>query len=95
MISWLALDPPALLAKLKQPILILQGDNDIQIGVDDAKKLSAARPDAKLVILPGVNHVLKIAPTDRMANADTYRNPVLPLAPGIADAIAGFMKEHR
>jgi len=95
MISWMALDPPALLAKLKQPVLILQGDNDIQIKVDDAKKLAAARPDARLVILPGVNHVLKIAPTERRANADTYRNPVLPLAPGIADAIAAFMKEHK
>ena len=50
-------------------------------------QLAAARPDATLVILPGV---LKIVPTDRKAIADTYRNPVLPLAPGIA----GFMKEH-
>jgi len=96
LISWFALDPAALLAKLKQPVLILQGDNDIQIKVDaDARKLSAARPDAKLVILPGVNHILKIAPTDKKANADTYRNPVLPLAPGIADAIAGFLKERK
>jgi len=95
MISWLALDPAALLAKLKLPVLILQGDNDIQITVDDAKMLSSARPDARLLVLPGVNHILKIAPTDRKANFDTYRNPVLPLAPGIADAIAGFMKEHR
>lgn len=95
LISWMAQDPVALLANLKQPVLILQGDNDIQIKVDlDAKKLSAARPDAKLVVLPGVNHVLKIAPTERKANADTYRNPVLPLAPGIADAIARFVKEH-
>jgi fermentation-respiration switch protein FrsA (DUF1100 family) len=95
LISWLAPDPAALLGKLRQPVLILQGDNDIQVAVDDAKKLSAARPDAKLVILPGVNHILKIAPTERKANLATYTDPVLPLAPGIADAIAGFMKEHK
>lgn len=96
LISWFALDPAGLLATLKQPVLILQGDNDLQVKVDaDARKLSAARPDAKLVILPGVNHILKIAPTEKMANTDTYRDPVLPLAPGIADAIAAFMKDHR
>ncbi|MBL6852752.1 MAG: alpha/beta hydrolase [Alphaproteobacteria bacterium] len=95
MISWLALDPAALIAKLRQPVLILQGDNDIQIAVDDARKLTAARPNARLVILPGVNHVLKIAPADRPGNLATYANPALPLAPGIADAIAGFMKEHK
>ena len=94
LISWMTVDPAAVLAKLKLPVLILQGDNDIQIAPDDAKKLSAARPDARLVILPGVNHVLKIAPTERKANIDTYRSPELPLAPGITDAIAAFMKEH-
>jgi hypothetical protein len=62
LISEISLDPAALLAKLKQPALILQGDNDVQVSVEDARLLEAAKPDAKLVILPGVNHVLKIAP---------------------------------
>jgi uncharacterized protein len=92
LISWLAIDPPAQLAKQKAPVLIVQGDNDIQVGVADAKLLAAARPDARLVILPGVNHILKSAPADRAANIATYSDPSLPLAPGVVDAIADFMR---
>jgi hypothetical protein len=38
-----------------------------------------------------MNHVLKIAPADRAANFATYADPNLPLAPGLVDAIAGFV----
>ena len=94
LISWLAQDPAALLAKIKMPTLILQGDTDIQISVSDAKLLGAAKRDARLLILPGVNHILKLAPADRAANAATYGNPDLPLAPGIVDAIVDFIQKH-
>jgi len=94
LISWLALDPAALLHDLKIPVLILQGDTDLQISVDDARRLAAARPDATLTILPGVNHVLKTAPADRAANIATYNDPTLPLAPPVAAAITSFIKSH-
>ena len=58
------------------------------------KAVAAAKPDAKLTILPGMNHVLKIAPTDRAANVATYTDPNLPLAPGLADAVTAFIEEH-
>jgi pimeloyl-ACP methyl ester carboxylesterase len=89
-----AYDPPALLKAYKGPVLIVQGKTDIQILPADAEKLKAARPDATLVELDGVNHLLKIAPLDRAANAATYADPTLPLAPGVAETIAGFIKAH-
>jgi pimeloyl-ACP methyl ester carboxylesterase len=94
MISWLAIDPAALLASEKKPVLIVQGDTDLQVAVGDAKRLAAARPDAKLVILPGVNHILKKAPADRTANLATYVDPTLPLAEGVVDNIVQFMQGH-
>src|SRR4029077_7551066 len=42
-------DPPKVLATYKGPVLILQGEHDIQISVDDARLLAAAAPRAKLV----------------------------------------------
>ena len=45
-----------------------------------------------MVVLDGVNHVLKAAPLDRGANMATYADPSLPVAPGVADAIAAFVK---
>ncbi|MBX9461286.1 MAG: alpha/beta fold hydrolase [Brevundimonas sp.] len=95
MISWLPLDPAALAAAYDGPVMIGQGATDIQVGVADARALAAARPDATLKIWDGVNHLLKIAPADRAANAATYRDPDLPLAPGVVDDIAGFILEAR
>jgi len=44
------------------------------------------------VVLDGVNHVLKAAPADRAGNMATYADPSLPLAPGVAEAVADFVK---
>jgi hypothetical protein len=92
--SMINIDPVAELAKVKAPVLVLQGDNDLQDNVGDAKSL-AARPGAKLVVLKGVNHVLKVAPTDMVGNFMTYANPNLPLAPGVASAIVAFVGAQR
>lgn len=85
-------DPTALAAGVGKPILIVQGDTDLQVSVVDARALKAAQPSAKLVILPGVNHVLKAATLDRAGNLATYADPSLPLAPGVVEAIAEFVK---
>lgn len=89
----LAQDPAALAASLKVPLLIVQGDADFQVMVDDAKALAAAQPKAKLAVLPGVNHVLKIpAGADRAANLGAYADPSLPIAPSVVETIAEFVK---
>ena len=85
-------DPAALLTKTAKPVLILQGQRDIQIGEQDALRLKAANPRAKLVLLPDTNHVLKpVATADRAANIAAYADPSLPLAPGIIETIAEFI----
>ena len=91
LMSWLPLDPAKELARLVVPVLVVQGTTDLQIGEGDAKQLVAALPSAKLVLVPGMNHVLKTAPADRTANVATYHDPSLPLAPGLLDAVAGFV----
>jgi uncharacterized protein len=92
LISWFAKDPTKILAAVTVPVLIVQGTHDIQVPVSEAKTLAAAKPDAKLVLLDGVNHILKAAPEERNANVATYANPALPLAPGVVPAIAEFVR---
>jgi hypothetical protein len=94
LISVLTIDPAGALKAVKAPVLILQGDNDLQVTVQDARLLATARPDAKLVVLPGANHVLKTAPTDRAGNYETYADPTRPLAPGVMQAILAFVEAH-
>jgi hypothetical protein len=95
LISQLTIDPTQALAAVKAPVLILQGDNDVQVQVEDAQRLHAARPDAKLVVLPGVNHILKDAPRDRAGNLATYADPDRPLAPGVMPAILAFVRSAK
>jgi len=92
LINLMAENPPGLAARLKVPLLIVQGDADFQVTVEDAKALASAQPKATLAILPGVNHVLKIpAGSDRAANLRAYADPDLPIAPSAVDAIAAFV----
>lgn len=86
-------DPPKLAASLKVPMLIVQGERDLQVSASDAKALAAAQPKAKLVLLPEMNHVLKdIESDDRAQNLAAYGDPSLPVDPGLVDAIVKFVK---
>jgi pimeloyl-ACP methyl ester carboxylesterase len=89
-------DPAALAATTKKPILVVQGERDIQVSVKDAQALAAAQPKAKLVLIPLMNHVLKdVAADDRASNLATYGDPGLPLDTSLAGTIAEFVKAKR
>jgi len=93
MIDLFAQDPAAMAARVTVPMLIVQGDRDIQVPVADAQALAKAAPRATLAILPGVNHVLKtVASDDRAANLATYRDSSLPIAPAVPATIAAFVR---
>ena len=51
-----------------------------------------AAPKATLTLVPGVNHVLKSVEADPASNMASYRDPSIPVAPAVVDAIAGFVK---
>ncbi|WP_339527476.1 alpha/beta hydrolase [Pseudomonas sp. EL_65y_Pfl2_R96] len=91
LISLFHQDPAAAFAKLKMPALIIQGSNDIQVGVGDAKALKAAKPDAELALIEGMNHVLRIVPNDVKRQLASYKDPQLPLAAELGTRILGFI----
>ncbi len=91
LMSWLNEDPIAA-EKGLSPLMVLQGDNDLQVPPEDGRRLANVSRAIRLVVLPGVNHVLKAAPADREANLATYKNPELALAPDVAPAIVNFIQ---
>lgn len=93
LISWMRLDPAALLKATQVPTLIVQGDRDLQVTPNDARALLAARPSATLLLIPGMNHVLVQAPADLSGNAATYAQPALPLAPALVSGLSAFLKQ--
>jgi uncharacterized protein len=91
LISWFSYNPQEELKKLQIPVLIVQGTNDLQVSVAEAKLLLAANPRATLSIIEKMNHVLKIAEADREANVKVYNDPALPLAPELISAVTTFI----
>ena len=91
MISALQHDPRKAIAALKMPVLILQGTSDIQVPQEEAKLLSAAAPKAKVVIVEGMNHLLKIVGDDQALQQTSYASPDLPVAPQLLDALTTFI----
>jgi pimeloyl-ACP methyl ester carboxylesterase len=91
LISWFTYRPTEAIARLAVPVLIVQGTTDIQVPVTEAEALGRAKPDARLTIVPGMNHVLKLAsdPTQQRAS---YGDPSLPIAPALAEAMTGFVR---
>jgi uncharacterized protein len=86
-------DPAKLAASVKLPLMIVQGERDIQVSTADAKTLAAANPKAKLVLVPAMNHVLKdVASDDRATNLATYSDPSLPVDSSMVNAIAAFVR---
>lgn len=78
--------------QLHCPVLVLQGDYDIQITVADAEALHAADPSSKLVILAGDTHMFKPAASkDRMAQVAAYTDPTLAIDPRLVTTITEWV----
>src|SRR6266480_3492271 len=92
--GWAKYDPTAEVAKVRVPVLIIQGGRDVQISEADARALKAAHPAAKLVIIPEANHVFRAAANnDRMAQLKLYTDPTIPIVPELAPVIAEWIKK--
>lgn len=92
LISWFKYNPAKEIAKLTIPILIIQGNSDIQVAVSEAEILHTAAANSKYEIIKNMNHILKICKSrelkDQMA---IYTNPELPLPKKFVKKITRFI----
>lgn len=93
MINWMKYEPAVEIQKLKIPVLIIQGENDIQVDNENAYQLQKAKPNAQMQIIKGMNHVMKTAEKDREKNLAAYGNPDLQIVPECVNAIVEFVKK--
>jgi hypothetical protein len=92
LISWFAYNPQAEMAKLSVPALIIQGDADLQISVNDAQLLNNSNNQiSKMVIISKMNHVLKTV-ENLEENQASYSNPEFPLNKKLIESIVEFVK---
>jgi len=92
LISVFAVDPAEMLARVTVPSLVIQGEHDIQVSVEDGQRL-ADKSGAKLVLVPKMNHILKPAPKNKIANMMSYNSPDKPIDGAVTNAIAEFIND--
>ncbi len=94
--SYLLFDPAKIVSKVKQPILILQGDIDVQVPKAHADRLAAlarARkksPPVDVRHFAGINHLLVPATTGEVAEYRDLGDKTI--SPDIPNAIAEWLR---
>lgn len=91
MLSWMRYNPEKIISNLDLPVLIINGSNDLQVGTQEAKKLKEANPEAKMLLLENMNHVLRQIDGGSLENSKSYNEPELPLHPELVPAIVKFI----
>ncbi len=87
-----AYDALAELRRLDVPVLIVQGDKDVQVSVQDAEALAAAKPAARMILIPGANHLFKVTSrADRVGQLGLYVDPTAPVMPELVDALVEWI----
>ncbi|WP_456315442.1 alpha/beta hydrolase family protein [Pseudomonas shirazensis] len=93
LISWFKYDPSIEIKKLNVPILIIQGNNDLQVTVKDAENLSQASKNSEILVVDKMNHIMKIIDGDPQANIASYTNETLPVSEEMISKIVSFIQK--
>jgi hypothetical protein len=88
-------DPRPTLAKVKCPILALNGSKDGQVPPDQnlpaIREATRANPDVTIVELPNLNHLFQTAKTGAVGEYADIRETVAPIA---LDAMSAWIRKH-
>jgi len=95
--SLIEFDAAAAMKKIKQPVLIVQGEKDAVIAAANADKLEAlaagrkekSAPQTRKIVLPGLNHLLVPATTGEVSEYVSL--PIRTVSPDVAKSIAGWL----
>lgn len=92
LISWIQLNPQIEIKKLQIPVLIINGDKDIQVPITDAVLLHQSLPTAKIEIIANMNHIFKTITGDDATNRASYTDPTLPISVDLLASINLFLR---
>ncbi len=91
----LTYDPATALAELSVPVLAFYGGKDLQVAAEQSEpravELLAGNPDATVVTLPGLNHLMQPAGTGLPSEYAAIETTV---APEALDLVTGWLQER-
>ncbi len=95
--SWAGYDPAKTIAKVRCPILVLQGGKDFQVLASDLPRLvnaaRAAHRDITVRVLPSDDHVFLKVPAGKSSTLAEYYKPGYVDA-AVASTILGWLRAH-
>ncbi len=90
--SWFRYTPATSLAAWGGPTLIVGGTTDAQVAFADVAALASGQHEAGLVLLAGVNHLMKDVTGDLATQLPSYRDPSIPLSPRLLRVVRRFVE---
>lgn len=84
-------DPVIETKKLKIPVAFLHGNRDLQVPFTDATALKNGSSNATLLLLEGMNHVLKQVDSDHDIQTAFYQNPSIPISKPLVVSMMSFV----
>ena len=92
-ISSLRYDPREEIRKVRVPILVVGGDNDLQVPSGNAEALAKAQPRARKAIIAGMTHPLKkCTGRTRIDQMGAYGDSTLPIDPDLVAVVTEFIR---
>jgi hypothetical protein len=92
--NWIQYEPTEVIKKLKIPILIINGDKDLQVSVEEANKLKEANNKAEIKIIDNMNHVLVSIRGDDLENSKSYNEPNREISEELIEHIVKFINSN-
>lgn len=91
MSNWMQYDPAELMKNIEIPTLIINGDKDLQVGVEEAQLLHNAAQNGQLLIVENMNHLLVKIEGDDLENMKSYNINTLNIAEEVNQTILNFI----
>lgn len=95
MSNWMQYNPHELIENLDIPVLIINGTKDLQVSAAEAQLLKTHKPDADLVIIENMNHLLFEINGDDLVNTKSYNDLSYPIMSEVITAMVDFIQKDK
>lgn len=92
MSNWMQYNPTEEMKKHNIPTLIINGDKDLQVSVDEANLLYKAAQNGVLLIVEKMNHIMVKIEGEQLENMKSYNDTSLEISPEVEKSMIEFIK---
>lgn len=90
--TFVSIDPPTFIQKIKIPVLAINGDKDTQVDAEtNIVIIKEGIPKAETIIMPGLNHLMQHCETGEVAEYGSIRETI---SPEVLETILNFIRRQ-